>query len=436
VVPDDRADGLAADAHERPTALVPVDYADGLAADDLGDSTTYLTEDDLRRLAISPTGPVPVPQRRLASGTLDGAPPVPRELGGYPVTGLLASGSMGVVYQGEHPTLGRPVAIKVLHPKLQQDPAVVARFFNEAVATERIDHPNVVSFFDFGYDAHGAAYLVLELLEGETLSSRLIRERRLDVVTALDIAIQVASALEAAHQQGVVHRDLKPDNIFLCASPAGAGSPTVKLLDFGVAKVAGHSPDTTHTLVGELLGTPSYMAPEQGLSAADSDARSDLYSLGCVLFEMVCGVRPFAGNLVETLLAHQTSKRPAARALNPAIPPALDMLIYRLIARDPDDRPGAVTDVVHALTAIKARARFRVVPSASRARASTERVVHRSAGQPAWRQDWRALVVLFALVLVVGIIAGALIARHRSSAGSAAPPSAPVTPVAAAAPRS
>jgi len=323
-----------------------------------------------------------------------------------------------VVYKGEHPTLHRPVAIKVMHPHLQQDPAVVARFFAEAVATSRINHPNVVSFFDFGYDARGAAYLVIELLEGETLSRRLTRERRLDIATALDIAIQIGLALEAAHAQGVVHRDLKPDNIFLCAGRDGASAPTVKLLDFGVSKVDGHSLGTI-THIGDLLGTPSYMAPEQGLSASDSDARSDLYSVGCVLFEMVCGVRLFAGNMAETLAAHQTSKRPAARVLNPEIPPALDVLIYRLIARDPAARPGSVSEVVRALSSIKVDARFaigastlRVRRGTLRPRAGTELVDGRFARPAAPRRRWRVVAAQIALVLAIGIVIGALIAQH------------------------
>ena len=260
-VPGSDEGASASDGLAGRTQLAPGGYHERLVADDLGgpnsDVTVLAPPERLERLAqldparttdqnpvtvlvppeqvaqVAQLDPAPATDRKpvpgapaeaarrpdpdLAAGAADDASPVPRTIGAYPVTGPIASGSMGVVYKGEHPTLHRPVAIKVMHPHLQQDPAVVARFFAEAVATSRINHPNVVSFFDFGYDARGAAYLVIELLEGETLSRRLTRERRLDIATALDIAIQIGLALEAAHAQGVVHRDLKPDNIFLCA---------------------------------------------------------------------------------------------------------------------------------------------------------------------------------------------------------------------------
>jgi len=291
--------------------------------------------------------------RRSGPQAVAGAP-VPRSLGGYKITATLASGAMGVVYRGEHPSWRRRrVAIKALHQRLQHDPAIVGRFFGESVATARVNHPNVIRFYDFGYDASGAAYLVLELLEGETLSARLGRERALGMGVALDIACQVCEGLQAAHQQGVIHRDLKPDNIFLCVDPQRPHNVKVKLIDFGVAKVHGQGP--TQTLDGDLLGTPAYMAPEQGRSAAESDARSDIYALGCILFEMLCGVVPFPGSIVEVLVAHQTGERPPARALNPKIPPAVDALLDRMLARDPAARAQSAAEVLVALREIQSK---------------------------------------------------------------------------------
>ncbi len=291
----------------------------------------------IRGADLEDTRPNPVVDQR----------PACRRLGAYRITGVLASGQMGIVYRGEHPSHRRPFAIKAVHGQHERNSAVIARFFAESVVLARITHPNVVRFHDFGYDAEGSAYLVMELLEGETLTSRLARERRLPVHVAIDIALQIAHGLAATHALGIVHRDLKPDNVFLCSNG------TVKLLDFGVAKLEGQGP--THTLQGDLLGTAAYMAPEQGRSASDSDARSDLYSVGCMLFEMVCGVVPFPGSLVETLVAHQTAQRPPARALNPHVSGELDALIDRLLARDPAARMQTALELVRALSALDGR---------------------------------------------------------------------------------
>jgi serine/threonine protein kinase len=216
----DATDQVVLDDLEAPTDLVPAELAAQIISDD---STIRLMNADLPLFGPPPTprarrapgGSLPAAPRRLASGTVDGDTPVVTSLGGYTVTGVLASGSMGVVYSGIHPTLHVEVAIKTLRPKLQTNPAVVARFFAEAIATARIAHPHVVRYFDFGYDARGAAFLVTELLDGETLSARLARERRLDVATAVEISLQVGLALAAAHQLGVVHRDLKPRNLLV-----------------------------------------------------------------------------------------------------------------------------------------------------------------------------------------------------------------------------
>ncbi len=348
--------------------------------------------------SLAPTATPIARPRRLAVGTIDGEPPVPRAMGGYTIMGILASGSMGVVLRGEHATLRHPVAIKVMHPRLQKRPADVARFFAEAVTTARITHPNVVRCFDFGYDQTGAAFIVMDLLDGEPLSCRLARERRLDIATAVDIAIQIGHALVAAHKQGVVHRDIKPDNVFLCGEP---GSLTVKLLDFGVAKVDDHSHGTMHTQEGDLLGTPCYMAPEQGLSASSSDARSDLYSVGCLLYEMLCGVVPFEGNMVETLLAHQTSVRPSARATRPEVPPELDALIERMMARDPIARPQSGRELVETLRTIKASPRM--TPTRTELVDQTSRIP-----RVLW-DGWLILVV--ALAVVLGIATTVMVAQ-------------------------
>jgi serine/threonine protein kinase len=303
------------------------------------------TQHTVARATLEDTAPNPI----VVDDTRPHAVPAlmtKRMLGGYRITGTLASGQMGVVYRGEHPSARKPpVAIKAVHNQLQLNPGIAARFFAESIVLARIDHPNIVRFHDFGYDAEGSAYLVMELLEGETLSSRLAREGRLEISAAVDIAMQLTQGIAAAHKQGVVHRDIKPENVFLCRDGR------VKLLDFGIAKIEGQGP--TQTLQGDLLGTAAYMAPEQGRSASESDARSDLYSIGCILFEMVCGVVPFPGSLVETLVAHQTAQRPPARALNPDVSCELDAIIDRLLARNPAERPQTAVAVIRSLGALE-----------------------------------------------------------------------------------
>ncbi len=332
------------------------------------DATNLISQNELahvlEKMSPEQTVPVVVPRTRARSVAEHVTPrqqrttpsqsqkQPSRTLGAYRIIETLAQGAMGIVYRAEN-ARRQPVAIKALQDAKRHDPAIVARFFGESLATSRVTHPNIVRFYDFGYDAQGSAFLVMELLRGETLSQRLARERPLDIPLAVDIACQIAMGLEAAHRQGVIHRDLKPDNIFLSIDPHDPDGVLVKLIDFGVAKVEGQGP--TQTLAGDLLGTPAYMAPEQGRSAADSDARSDIYSLGCILFEMLCGVVPFPGNVVETLVAHQTAERPPARALNPRVPLALDEVVDRLLARDPTQRPQSAAEVAEALTQIGSR---------------------------------------------------------------------------------
>jgi hypothetical protein len=300
------------------------------------------TAHTVARSTIEDTAPNPVVTESRPSTDVS----MPKMLGGYRITRVLASGQMGVVYRGDHPTNRQPpVAIKAIHGQMQTNPAIVSRFFAESIVLARVVHPNVVRFRDFGYDAQGSAYLVMELLDGETLTSRLAREGRIDISVATDIAMQLAMGIAAAHEQGIVHRDIKPDNVFLCSDGR------VKLLDFGIAKIEGQT--ASHTLQGDLLGTAAYMAPEQGRAASESDARSDLYSIGCILFEMVCGIVPFPGSLVETLVAHQTGQRPPARALNPEVSDQLDRLIDRLLARDPAARPQTAVDLIRVLGALE-----------------------------------------------------------------------------------
>jgi serine/threonine-protein kinase len=225
-------------------------------------------------------------------------------LGTYTLQRELGRGGMGAVYVGAHSLLGRQAAIKVLLPELSRNQSLVQRFFNEARAATAIRHPGIVEIYDFGFASDGSAYIVMELLAGESLADRLRRQGRLSLATAIQIARQAATALGAAHRAGIVHRDLKPDNIFLVPDAETALGERVKLLDFGIAKLA-DAGDLGRTGVGSVMGTPQYMAPEQCLGAAGLDHRADLYALGCVLHEMVAGVTPFTGDAVGTVLGAQ-----------------------------------------------------------------------------------------------------------------------------------
>jgi len=264
-------------------------------------------------------------------------------VGQYQLVRAIGAGGMGTVFVAEHILLGRRAAIKMLLPALSTRPDIVDRFFKEARATSIVNHPGVVQVFDFGYHVNGSAYLVMELLEGEPLSARLHRVGKLSAAEALGIVLQVAAALSATHACGIVHRDLKPDNVFLT-------STQVKLLDFGVCKLVG---DRTITQNGVMIGTPVYMAPEQCQGELGVDARSDIYGLGCVLFHALTGRVPFdhegLGNLVVAHLLHEP---PAPSAFAPELPPAIDDIVLRCLAKAPEDRFQSAADLAIAIDAV------------------------------------------------------------------------------------
>ena len=269
------------------------------------------------------------------------------KLGSYTIDRELGRGGMGAVYVGTHDLLKRAAAIKVLLPRFTTDAATVERFFNEARAATAIKHPSIVEVYDFGHAADGSAYIVMELCSGETLASRLRRTRVLAVATALVIARQIAGALAAAHAAGIVHRDLKPDNVFLVPDDDVAGGERIKLLDFGIAKLATDPDSPARTQTGAIMGTPYYMSPEQCRGAGKVDHRADLYSLGCILFEMVCGRVPFVGEGAGDIIgAHLLIAPPSPRSLAPALPASIEALVLALLAKKPDDRPATAQAVI------------------------------------------------------------------------------------------
>jgi len=295
-------------------------------------------------------------------------------LGSYRVTKQLGQGGMGVVYLAEHPLLGKQAAVKLLLPEFSKNTEIVRRFFNEARATTLIRHSGIVEVFDFGYHASGCAFIVMEFLEGESLAKRLERERVLSPEAVALLGRQMASAVGAAHEKGIVHRDLKPDNIYLTPQRDFPMGIRVKVLDFGIAKLAGDAAPTgsLKTRTGSVMGTPMYMSPEQCRGASQLDQRADIYSLGCILFEMACGRTPFMGEaLGEIMGAHLHVEAPAPRSLNGAVPPGLDALIRRMLAKHPEQRPQTMDEVMATLEAPDNQRSLEVPPPLSASMPST-----------------------------------------------------------------
>ncbi len=274
-------------------------------------------------------------------------------IGQYRLIHKIGSGGMGTVYVGEHILLGRRAAIKVLQPLLSTQPEIVERFFREAKATSAIADPGVVQIFDFGYHVDGTAYIVMELLQGECFADRIASLGRLPAAEALRIVRQLAGALSAAHEKQIVHRDLKPENVFLVADPESASGERVKLLDFGICKMAG---DTTATQTGRMLGTPVYMSPEQCLGAREVDARSDIYSLGCLLFHALTGRVPFdLDGAGEIIVAHLQEQPPKVSEVAPELSDTVDEIVEHCLAKDPAERFQTMAAVQAAIDTVLPR---------------------------------------------------------------------------------
>jgi len=281
-------------------------------------------------------------------------------VGAYRLVGALGQGSMGRVYEACHEVLGRRVAMKVLLPEVAANAEAVGRFIDEARAVNAIRHPGIVDVTDFG-EIDGRPYYIMELLEGETLAERLVRLGRLDLSEALDVTLQISAALAAVHERGVVHRDLKPENIFICSGPDQPDQ--VKVLDFGVAKLIAPGPGGRRTRTGVVLGTPLYMSPEQCLGSATLDHRSDVYAVGLLLYEMLTGAPPFdRENAAALLVAHVYEQPPAPRRLAPTIPPAVEAVILRALAKDPADRVSDMRALTAALLIAKSGKSAQPIP--------------------------------------------------------------------------
>ncbi len=252
--------------------------------------------------------------------------------GSYEVLRVIGEGGMGKVYEARHTRLHtKRFAVKLLHHELARQPEVVTRFQREAEAASVLTHPNVVGVYDVNTSADGRPYIVAELLHGEDLGSHLERRGKLATVEAVHIVRQVCHALGAAHAHGIVHRDVKPENVFL-AGP----SATVKVLDFGISKVSETSDGLTKT--GTVMGTPDYMAPEQARGDR-VDARADIYAVGAILYRALTGRKPFEGSdpmAILTAVLTQEPERPTT--LEPSIPLSLELVVQRTMAKTPSER--------------------------------------------------------------------------------------------------
>src|SRR6266550_2178904 len=273
-----------------------------------------------------------IPLDRLIGHVLDGK---------YRLEERLGVGGMGTVYRARHVLIDRAVAVKVLNPRFVEDEAARIRFHREARAAGRLQHSNAVAVTDFG-SSGGYVYIVMELLEGRTLREILAKAAPLETARAVSIMLQSSAAVAAAHEAGIIHRDLKPANIFITQN---ADVPAVvKVLDFGIAKLAADSLDEDEpknlTQVGAMIGTPRYMSPEQ-CNGAELTPAADVYSLGVILYEMLTGVVPFSGSTPLAIAMKHTSEIPRSlREFASSIPPALEQFVLHTLEKRPQDRPA------------------------------------------------------------------------------------------------
>ncbi len=273
-------------------------------------------------------------------------------IGKYRLIKQLGEGGMGVVYEAVREDIAARAAIKVLRSEYAANPELAGRFFNEARAANLIAHPGIVRVFDYGTEAGGVAYLAMEFLDGESLWKRIERQKKLPVPEALRIARQIASALAAAHEKQIVHRDLKPDNIFIVPDSEAPGGERIKLLDFGIAKMADEYRGAVRTQLNYIMGTPAYMSPEQCRGSKGIGAPVDVYSLGVILFEMLVGRAPFvAAEPGEYLAMHMLQPPPRLSDFVPNLPPPLIEMGWKMLAKEPTERPtmAQVADMLRRL---------------------------------------------------------------------------------------
>jgi serine/threonine protein kinase len=342
--------------------------------------------------------------------------------GRFTILGRLGRGSMGAVYRARQEAVGRDVALKLVRRDRAHDPETKGRFEREARAISSLVSPHTVTAFDFGEAEDGSWFLAMEMLEGETVGERLRRVGRFDWYDALRFTRDALQSLAEAHSKGIIHRDLKPDNLFLSRVPSAAGAgeqELCKVLDFGIAKWSRDDDETKidqlETQAGTVFGTPRYMSPEQAQGIA-LDARSDLYSLGVLLYQMLSGRAPFVDDDAVVVMArHIKDEAPRFNEMTPevVVPESIEAVLWRVLAKSPADRPTTADELIGELDAAEASARALESGLRSSLSAQEKWVIPRRTG----------LAVAAALLLFCTVAVGAWLS-HRGSAGQTSAPGA------------
>jgi hypothetical protein len=342
------------------------------------------------------------------------------ELGGYRIESLIGRGGMGIVYLAEDATLGRKVAIKLLAPELAEDEGFRERFLRESRLAASLEHPNIITIYE-ARQVDGSLYLAMRYVEGTDLRALIAQGGALPIERAMSIVSQVASALDSAHESGLIHRDVKPGNV-LIAPPSAPGRPDrVYLSDFGLTKRA--ASDSGMTGTGQFVGTLEYAAPEQ-FEGKPLDARTDVYSLGCVLYECLTGRPPFQReNEAALVYAHLLTSPPRLTEIRPDLPPAMDDVLARALAKSPGDRFSSCSEFVAAAAAtLGVRMDGSTAGAASGAGTSVANI-----GKPSSGRRRTGLIAAGGAILTAGVIVAVVLSLASGSSRKAPPAAAPVT---------
>jgi serine/threonine-protein kinase len=345
--------------------------------------------------------------------------------GKYVIKDVIGRGGVGVVIAADHKALRCPVALKFLRPEVSCEPPIVQRFLREAHAAARLRSEHVARVMDAGSTDDGAAYLVMELLVGRDFATLLKEEGPLPPSRAVDYLLQACDAVAEAHSVGIVHRDLKAANLFL--TRRADGRPLVKVLDFGLSKIERTPSQATITTEHHVIGSPHYMSPEQMRSSREVDARSDIWSLGVVLYTLLAGRKPFEGTyLTEVCAAVLSSKPPALSALRPELPPALVEAVERCLQVEPEDRFQTVAELIAALAPFRASSDEPAHAAAPTSTSTPMPLLAQAGAAPRRARDRSTALIATAAVAALGVVV--VLAVRRTGASDAAATAAPAQP--------